>query len=132
MEYRTWILICKSVSCIIGVYDYFVWLSFDCRFEALYLVSSDHTQNCVLKPDKLPLQSMKIPTDSVGIFICQLLSMVYKMILTVKTVIKTLVCELSIFSCGRTYYATQGGFNFWVCEWAVTLTRFIDFYLVNF
>ena len=47
--------------------------------------------------------------------------MLYKVVLTFKSVDKTLVCDHSnesyraVLSCGTVYYAVQGGSNFQVC-----------------
>ena len=49
--------------------------------------------------------------------------MLYKVVLTFKSVDETLVCVHSdesywaVLSCGTVYYAVEGGSNFSVCEW---------------
>jgi len=49
--------------------------------------------------------------------------MLYKLVLTFKSVDETLVCDHSnesywaVLSCGTVYYAVQGGSNFWVYGW---------------
>ena len=52
-----------------------------------------------------------------------LLIMLYKVVLTLKSVHETLVCDHSnesywaVLSCGTVYYAVQGASNFQVCGW---------------
>ena len=49
--------------------------------------------------------------------------MLYKVVLTLKSVDETLVYDYSnesywaVLSCGTVYYVVQGGSNFYVCRW---------------
>jgi len=74
--------------------------------------------------EALKLQCVTIQMKAIeNYFQVVLFIMLYKMVLTFKSVDETLVCDHSnesywaVLLCGAVYYVEQGGCDFWFCGW---------------